>query len=198
MSEAREFPGSTALNVLSSLTPEQADQIQQFRASVSDMDGQIRTPQDEAQRSEKFCSDNDAKKWILAFSNDSLIGMTVLFQRGITYKGRIISLGGVGKVRVREDWRKKGIARMMMSEAMGQLANMQSDIAFLATNISSFLGDFYREYGFVPLDRPYTFTGKSGRRYEDYDGMLAPVTSKDIFQEIISSSEPLDIGRGKW
>ncbi len=198
MAEIKEVSESPALRVLSDLTPELVGQVQQFRASVSDMDGRIRTPEEEEQRSEEYCSDDDARKWILALKDGELIGMTVLFGRSVTYEGRTFALGGIGKVRVQEDWRKKGVARSMMTEAMKQLAFMQSDVAFLDTNVDSFLGDFYREYGFVPLNKPYTFTGKSGKRYEDHDGMIAPVNSNDVFQEILSGSEPLHIGRGKW
>ena len=198
MSELKEVPQGLGIHVFSDLSPELSDQVQQFRASVSDVNGQIRTPQEEERRSEKFCSDGDAKKWILVFKDKDLVGMAVLFGREIMYKDRAVVLGGIGKVRVREDWRQKGVAKKMMSEVMGQLADMQYDIAFLGTDINSFLADFYRKYGFVSLNRPYSFSGKSGRRYEENDGMLAPIRSKEIFQEIMNSSEPLDIGRGKW
>lgn len=198
ITETRDLLTSPELQVLSSLSPEQVDQIQRFRASVSDMEGRVRTPEEEEQRAEKFCSDEDARRWILAYEKKDLVGMTVLFGRQIPYRDGAVSLGGVGKVRVREDMRRKGVAKAMIGEAMRQLVDMKSDVAFLDTDIDSFLANFYREYGFVPLNRPYTYTGKSGARYRDSDGMLAPVISPKVFQAMVTGSEPLDIGRGKW
>lgn len=193
-----EIPETFKLHVTSSLSPELKNKIEQFRTTVSDMSGQIRTPQEEMERFEKYYSDKDAKKWIIVLNKNDLIGMTVIYGREILYSRQAIALGGIGKVRVREDWRKKGIAKMMMEEATRQLIAMKYDVAFLATNIDSFLGDFYRQYGFVALNKQYNFLGYSGKHYEEHDGMIAPVSSKTIFQKILDGKEPLDIGRGTW
>lgn len=196
--ETSEIPENIKLQVLPNLSPELKDKVEQFRATVTDMDGRIRTPQEEAQRFERYCSDNDSKKWILALKDNDLIGMTVVFGREIFYNEQTISLGGIGKVRVREDWRRKNIAKIMMNEAMKQLVDAKCDVAFLTTNLDSFLADFYKKYGFAVLNKPYVFSGYSGKRHEERDGMLAPITSKAIFQEIMINKEPLDIGRGTW
>ncbi|OGK44626.1 hypothetical protein A2956_03875 [Candidatus Roizmanbacteria bacterium RIFCSPLOWO2_01_FULL_37_57] len=81
---------------------------------------------------------------------------------------------------------------------MDQMKKLKCDIAFLDTNIDSFLGKFYKKYGFVPLNRPYTFLGKSRKRYSDTDGMIAQITSKALFTEILTDSKPFDIGFGNW
>ncbi len=56
----------------------------------------------------------------------------------------------------------------------------------------------YGRVGFLPLGKPYTYLGKSGKRYTENDGMVAQVKSKDIFDFITKDEEPFDIGNGNW
>jgi hypothetical protein len=42
------------------------------------------------------------------------------------------------------------------------------------------------------------YVGKSGTRYTDLDGMIAPVGSKKLFEKIIAAATPFDIGVGNW
>ncbi len=57
---------------------------------------------------------------------------------------------------------------------------------------------FYEKAGFVRLPRGHTYSGKSGKRYSENDGMIAPVSSIEKFQRIITSEKLFDIGRGNW
>ena len=52
--------------------------------------------------------------------------------------------------------------------------------------------------GFRLLDKPHTYVGESGKRYTDIDGMIAPVCSQKLFQTIVESPLPVDIGVGNW
>jgi len=124
--------------------------------------------------------------------------MTVIFRRAIIYNKTQISLGGIGKVRVREDMRRKGIASRMMNKAMKQLFLAKCDIAFLSTNIDSFLAAYYQKFSFISLNKPYVFRGFSGTMYTGQNGMIAPICSKEIFQQILGTKETLDIGKGNW
>jgi hypothetical protein len=51
---------------------------------------------------------------------------------------------------------------------------------------------------FVPLGRAHTYRGKSGKRYTEQDGLIAPVTSPETFARVIKDQPPFDIGRGNW
>ncbi|MBI3341601.1 GNAT family N-acetyltransferase [Candidatus Curtissbacteria bacterium] len=186
------------LEVFKNLSPVLHNKVDNFRSSTPDINGKIRTPEEEAKHLEKYCSDRDIKKWILVFEGEDLIGMTAVYGRPILYKAKPISLGGIGKVRVREDRRKKGLANIMMQETMKQLTLMKFDIAFLSTNLDSFLADYYKRYGFLPLGKSYAYSGISGKEYSENNGMIAPIGSARILQMILDGKEPLNIGRGNW
>lgn len=76
---------------------------------------------------------------------------------------------------------------------------MSCDIAYLCTNVEKeWMVRFYKKAGFVRLMRGHTYTGKSGKRYTEFDGMIAPVCSAEKFQRISMIKKPFDIGRGNW
>ena len=58
--------------------------------------------------------------------------------------------------------------------------------------------EFYESFGFRRLLENHTYTGKSGKRYVDTDGLLAPVTSRKLFNKIFATTIPFDIGKGNW
>ncbi len=186
------------LIVVDHLNPQTKNQITEFRQGVPDINGKVRTPEEEAKRLEKYCSDGDIKRWILVFMENELIGMAAVFKRIIHYHDSYVSLGGIGKLRVREDWRRKGIANAIMKESVKQLSILNCDVAFISTNLKSFLVRFYEKYGFIPLNKSYIYTGYSGKKYREQNGMLIPIKSKQVFQTILNSLEPLDIGQGNW
>lgn len=186
------------LKVYKNLTPPLANKVEAFRRTTADITGKIRTPEEEIKHLEKYSSNGDIKKWILIFEGEDIIGMTAIFGRTVTYQNTPFSLGGIGKVRVREDRRKKGLANRMMDEAMKQLKLIKFDVAFLSTNLESFLREYYERYGFVPLNKSYTFLGKSGKKYTENNGMIIPIDSKEIFQTILKGNEPFNIGKGNW
>jgi len=147
---------------------------------------------------DKYCSDADIKKWILATKNDQIVGIIAVFQRTITFQNTDVLLGGIGKVRVAVNQRKQGIASKMMKAAMQELDTQKAEVAYLCTNLDSFLAEWYGNYGFVPLAKPYTYLGLSGKKYTETDGMIAPITSQKIYEMILTSSEILNLGTGNW
>ncbi len=80
---------------------------------------------------------------------------------------------------------------------MKTLMGWGCDVAYLCANIKE-SGALYSKAGFVSLNRPYTYIGQSGKLYEDINGMIAPVNSPDIFEEILRSEEKLHLGPGNW
>lgn len=180
------------------LTNDQQSKIKALTQTAPDFTLSSPTPEKIALHIDKYCSDTDIIGWILAYENNEIIGRTALFKRTIEIVDKKISLGGIGKVRVRLDKRKHGIGSQMMDEAMKQLKKENCDVAFLCTNLDSFLKHFYEKYGFVAIPHAYTYTGKSGKIYSGTDGMLAPITSKDIYTTIMNGTTILHIGVGNW
>lgn len=154
-----------------------------------------RTPKILAEEEEKFFS--QPRAWLVAFDEDEIIGITALHQRRIRFESQDIILGGVGRVCTRRDKRRQGIAASMLKKAVGTLKKWGCDIAFLCANVKE-SGALYSKAGFVPLGRSYTYTGRSGRLYEETNGMVAPIKSPGLFEEILSSKDKLHLGHGNW
>jgi len=149
------------------------------------------------EREDKFCSQKDRFKYLLMFQNREIIGGLTLLKRKIVYNDEKIILGGVGGVWTRVDKRKMGVASLLLRKGIEFLLQNKCDIAFLCTNIKK-LGKLYERFGFTPLNREYTFIGRSGKRYYEADGMIANVSSDKIFKKVLKGKIPLDIGRGVW
>ena len=175
-------------------------QIDQFRRE-NPGNTSSSTAEERKIHADKYCSDQDITQWIVAMDGDVgnvVVGTAGVFARTITVNGKPANLGGIGKVRVATAQRKKGIGNQMMEVAMQQLHTNKADVAFLCTDLNSFLADWYKKYGFEVLPKPYTYTGASGKRYTEQDGMLAVIKSPDIFEKIMKSSDALDLGKGNW
>ncbi len=154
-----------------------------------------RTTEHLAQEDEKFFS--QPKTWILAFEADEIIGRVLLHKRTITFGRKKIILGGIGGVCTRKDKRNQGLASTMLREAIAILKEWNCDIAYLCADIEK-SGSLYSRAGFVPLQKPYSFYGRSGKLHEQHNGMIAPLNSLEIFEEILRAQEILHIGSGNW
>lgn len=154
-----------------------------------------RTPKLLADEEEKFFS--QPKAWLLAFEDEQIIGTTALHQRKIQFNKNDIILGGIGRVCTHKDRRRQGIASLMLKEAMKTLRKWECDMAFLCANVKE-SGSLYAQVGFVPLKRPYTYSGRSGQLYEEHNGMIAPINSYDIYEEVFQSTQKLHLGPGNW
>ncbi len=144
---------------------------------------------------DKYCSKGYAH--ILALENDSVISTQELFKRSIKYKGKKIILGGLGGLCTIKKRRKRGIATVLLKKGMEDLRKEKCEVAFLCTNIKDpKLVRLYKRFGFVIMKQPYTFIGKSGKRYIEKNGMIAPLRSKTKFNLILKSKKILDIGFG--
>lgn len=149
---------------------------------------------------ERFPNQKDRYKYVVAIIDQEVVGTTIIFKRTLQYKGKPIILGGLGAVGVRKEYRGKGIGTQMLSMARKTLNDSDADIAFLGTDIQDpQMLKIYGRIGFVPLNRPFAYIGKSGKRYEDLTaGMIAPIHSQELFNQILKDTEPFYIGLGTW
>jgi predicted GNAT family N-acyltransferase len=154
-----------------------------------------RTPENLSAEGEGFCS--LPKAWLLVFEGDQMIGGIKLYKRKVMFNTREVILGGVGSVCTRADKRNQGIATSMLKEAMKILKKWECDIAYLCANIEE-TGSLYGQVGFVPLNKPYTYHGRSGKLHEGHNGMIALINSSSIFKEVLSSKHRLHLGQGNW
>ncbi len=186
------------IKIFSKLDKHLSEKMDALYAHATDLNQRNQTEADKKEHFDKFCSSDDIEKWILAFYQDKIIGRTAVFKRQIKFKGRDVSLGGIGKVKVRDEHRRKGVATAMMKAAMSEMQNLDCDVAYLCTNKDSFLAAFYQKFGFEILKNGYTFLGKSGKQYFGKDGFIAPIKSKKIVKQIQAEKEPINIGVGNW
>lgn len=150
-------------------------------------------------RGDRFCSGGDLRYYILASDHDTLVGETRVFTRTIVFNGQKIVLGGIGSVATHPNNRKQGIATGMVKKAMKLLTSERCDVAYLCADIYTLKAlEFYEQFGFRRLIQKYTYTGLSGKRYIDADGMIAPISSKKLFRKILDTATPFDIGTGNW
>lgn len=139
--------------------------------------------------------------YLLAVEKNSTIGMAKLFRREITYMQEKALLGGLGDICAREDRRRMGVATALIKRGMEELELMGCDVAYICTlgNVSDdLIRKLYVRVGFVPIGRPYTYLGKSGKRYTESNGMIAPLNSKEKSELILKGKEILNIGKGNW
>ena len=120
-----------------------------------------------------------------------------MHKRIITFHEKDIVLGGIGGVCTCRDKRHRGIATKMLVRGMQILKEWDCDIAYLCAEIEK-TGPLYGRAGFVPLNKSYTFYGRSGKLHEQKNGMIAPVSSPEIFEEVQHSEEKLHLGKGNW
>lgn len=155
------------------------------------------SPSQKAENEDKYCSQADRYKYIVALKAYEPISLVMLFKRNVIFDNKKILLGGIGGVCTEESYREKGISSSLLKIAIQELKKENCDVAYLCTNIKTY-GNFYSKIGFKQLPKQHTYLGKSGKRYFDWDGMIAPMNSQAIFKEIMESDKNLDIGTGNW
>lgn len=156
-------------------------------------------PKEEELHNDKYCSGKDTFKILLALKENEPIGHVKLLKRTLLYKGSTILLGGFGAVCTDERYRRQGIATTLLKKGLEILKENNCDIAYLCTDIyNQGMIALYGQLGFVLLNKPHTYLGRSGKRYTDTDGMIAPICSQELFKEVLQDKESFDIGRGNW
>ncbi len=135
--------------------------------------------------------------YVIAYEGDKIVGVLNLLKRKILFQGKPILVGGFGGVCTHSDYRKQGVATKMLKAGSETLKEQKCDIAFLCTDIKN-IGKVYANVGFKPLNRKYRATGLSGKIYESYDGMVAPVNSPDIFEQVLNDTATFDLQGQDW
>ena len=120
-----------------------------------------------------------------------------LFQRKCVLEETGYHLGGIGGVFTVKSYRRRGIAVRMLHLGMLGLKELGADVAYLCTDMGN-LSELYWSFGFRHMVQGHTYLGKSGKRYTEKDGMMAPVNSVNIFMSLMRSKLPIDIGVGNW
>lgn len=184
-----------AIKTYKKLSPVLSKRIEKFKSEEMDPD-EMRTPEQEKEMIDRYHSEKNKTSYILALHKKEIIGRVVVLKRIITLNNKQIVLGGIGGVRTHIKWRRKGIARALSKKALEILKDEKCDVAFLCTRKEIF--SLYEKLGFKPLDRQFTYTGRSGKVYFDWDGMLAPITSQSVFEEIMQDDKPFDLCGGNW
>jgi predicted acetyltransferase len=154
-----------------------------------------RTPEHLAKEKDKYFSVPEA--WLLVFGKGQIVGSIRLHKRNVKFDNMDVILGGLGGVCTRKDKRRRGIASLMIEEAMKILRSWGCDVAYLCANTEE-SGSLYPLAGFISMKKPYTYYGRSGRLYEETNGMIAPVKSLDMFKKILNSEQKLHLGQSNW
>ena len=183
------------IKLLHELPTELANKVCRFELEHFYTGEEDKTPERLAENKEKYFS--QPKAWLLVFEGDQITGRTLLHRRKIEFDGKEVILGGVGGVCTHKEKRRRGIATMMLKEAMEILKKWGCGVAYLCTNPEK-TGSLYSQVGFVPLKKPYTYYGRSGKLYKDDYGMIAPVNSTELFEKILHSQQKLHLGTGNW
>lgn len=148
---------------------------------------------------DKFCSDADRFKYLMALTNGQVVAGLWLYKRTIKLQGKHCLLGGVGGVWTGPEHRHQGIATHLLSMGLEVLRDESCGFAFLCTDVTNpHRLKLYHDAGFHLLEHAYTFQGKSGQRYEDIDGMLAPLIDPEMSSLILEGQVKLDLGMGNW
>lgn len=157
------------------------------------------TDSQHADGKDRFSSAADLIYYILTTEKDKLVGEMRVFKRTILFNGQKILLGGIGSVATHPDYRKQGIATKMVKKGMDLLKKEGCAVAYICADAYSLKAlEFNESFGFRRLLQKHTYTGKSGKRYTDTDGLIAPVASRKLFNQILATKTPFDIGKGNW
>lgn len=155
------------------------------------------SPQRLVEKKDKFFTIPIA--YLLAIENNLVIGVIELYKREISYLEEKIILGGFGGVCTAKNKRRRGVATALLKKGMRELKSQSCDIAYLCTDVDDpGMLTIYSQVGFTPLNKPYTYLGKSGKRYTEEDGLIAPVKSKDKYNFVVEGKEIFNIGIGNW
>jgi len=152
------------------------------------------------ERADRFCSRADTWRYVVALNGtDTVVGFATVYRRQIERNGASVALGGLGNVCTDPEWRHQGIASAVSAAAVEVMKHAKCDIAYLCAAVDDpGIVRLYGQCGFVPLCRPHTFFGSSGRLYEDSDAMIAPICSPAVYNAVLTSTEPFHIGIGNW
>ena len=134
---------------------------------------------------------------VAAIIDEQMVGRIKLYQRELKHNTHSYVMGGIGGVRVKPENRRKGIAGEMMHRAMQELEAIGCDFVFLSA-AQEIMGDFYKRFGFSPLQEKYKLKGKSGKLYLEDGGMIASISNESVVEDILNSKDSFYIGESTY
>ena len=145
---------------------------------------------------EDFCCQPTAH--VLAHSGSRLVGWAGVYKRAIEYQDTKIKIGGFGLC-THPDWRRLGVATKMSLQALGFLKQGNCDLAFLSIDLlEKGPKKLYQKLGFVELPSKFFWQNRSGKIKADYGGMILPLCSQKLFNEVLQGRDVFYIGKGYW
>ncbi|RIK36609.1 MAG: hypothetical protein DCC55_26825 [Chloroflexi bacterium] len=138
----------------------------------------------------------EAVSRVLCYHQDELVGCAGTRVRDIAYDGRSVRLGGISGVCTHRGFRGQGIATRVCQRAVQFLAEAKCNIVFLST--SPMARKLYENLGFRPLPQGFTWENIYGQIKHGNNGMLAPVCSPEIAQQIWNGASAFHVGKGYW
>lgn len=156
-----------------------------------------KTPKQKKEHDDKYCSKKDRIGFSYCKKNGQIVGVLIILKRKILYQGEEITLGGVGGACTDKKFRRRGISTNLLKIAVEKLKTEKCDIVYLCTDTKK-LSKLYEPFKFKKLEKRYTYLGKSGKRYYEWGGMIAPINSQSLFQRILKDKKCFDIGTGNW
>lgn len=136
---------------------------------------------------------------IMAFTDGQLIGVQKIYTRKISFGGEEIFVGGLGGLCVDKKYRGQGVASQLLFEAKNELGKLGCDIGLLFTDVGNpRYTKLYGQFGYVVLDREYSFIDKLGKMQKYKAAMISPIKSLEKFNLLINSNEIPHIGAGEF
>lgn len=131
-------------------------------------------------------------KFALLLNNGAPVSTLVIYSRSLEYQGKKYTFSGIGGVATHKQFRHKGFATELLKQTMRSMKD-DYDFSLLCTNISK-LSPLYEKVGFVPLVKPYYFIDKNGKKDIETGAMIAPLSSPDSVDLILSTPDEVFVG----
>ena len=172
-----------------SLPPQEALFIENLKKEIfSDV------PEDEA-KEDFYCK---PMAHVLAYSDKKIVGYVGIYKRIVPHQDREMVLGGIGGLMVVPEFRKQGLGKAIALRGLDKLKEMKVDLAFLSVDTNKTTDQFYKKIGFIDLPQHFSWTNSRGEIKSDDGGMIAPMGSRELFEEVFNSNEVLYVGKGYW
>ena len=138
-------------------------------------------------------------KHVLLFKDQRLVSYLRTVLREAQWAGNKILIGGIGSVETDPEYQGKGLAGIILKEAMKLLKEQHVDFGLLQTNIDKG-AKLYGKVEFIPANRPYEVldVNNNKRMVKAKDVMIAPIQNSQLVEDIMRSDEVLFIGKGDW
>lgn len=135
---------------------------------------------------------------VLAYIGEELVGWAGIHETEQVFEGKNVKLGGYG-ICTHPKWQRKGIASKVSCTALDFLKNRGCEVGFLSIDLENTASiKLHQKNGFVMLPRKFSWINSKGELKQDNGGMIAPINSHKLFEQILKGKEVLFIGGGYW